>query len=665
MAKKNRNRSDKNETRKDQRVSSFQGLKVGENGELSQREESLKQESNVEEEDEKNIRTAPYNFIPLTHKVVHYPGECPKHNDKSKETLSGEIVYQVRAETPIIVDSGDGTFYKRQDGYAIPGSTMRGLVRTNAQVLSFSAVGGDIQNYAFMYRDVANTKESREEVYRDILGVELRNGQTVLKNVKAGYITKCGKDYSICPAMEDGHYYTQNERHIIEEALDLYEQDKKSNFEDILEDFQNDMERFSKEEKCSKSIKVIHYKGKERKGFQPHARKIQYQVNQKGQVIAVKNDGEPLEEGFQRGTLFFSGHMREKKAFYIIPEKDANAPRIEISQEDVTSYQIDFNNKKDKVKRFFGNSEEKAEKFLGLPKEGEMKPIFYVEKEGRIYFGCTPRMRVFYKNSIFDGIPEEHRTMEGLDYVQALFGTARKGNSQKSRLSFLDAKATNAELDTERSVVLMEPRASSCMDYIQQSNPNRTTSYNDDFKINGIKQYWLHKEIVLDPLENRSISSTFTPLKAGAMFEGRVRFFHLTQEELGLVCWALALNENSRQNIGKAKAYGYGRAEIQITDLKIWDYDKMYSGNGLDWSPYAETQDVKKTVDEYIEKYCAKMAELTGSSDWVNRANISALFSMKHEMLRKELIGYMSMKEYKEKKIHKTVKQMVKYQSLH
>ena len=74
---------------------------------------------------------APYNFVPLGSRVYR-KDSITKHNEITG--LSGSLEYQVTAQTPILVDGGDEHFYKNKDGKAaIPGSTMRGLVRSNMQ----------------------------------------------------------------------------------------------------------------------------------------------------------------------------------------------------------------------------------------------------------------------------------------------------------------------------------------------------------------------------------------------------------------------------------------------------------------------------------------------------------------------------------------------------
>lgn len=151
---------------------------------------------------------APYNFIPFPGNPVYIEDEnhIPGQNDISEKPesgeklFSGEIRYTLESMTPVFVDDGtpQHRFCRNAAGeYMIPGSTMRGLVRSNAMILGLGNVRDEIGDYSLMYRNVANGLNKKR--YGDILGASVvkmhnSNGQdytlSVLKNVQAGYIEK-------------------------------------------------------------------------------------------------------------------------------------------------------------------------------------------------------------------------------------------------------------------------------------------------------------------------------------------------------------------------------------------------------------------------------------------------------------------------------------------
>ena len=115
---------------------------------------------------------------------------------------------------------------------------------------------------------------------------------------------------------------------------------------------------------------------------------------------------------------------------------------------------------------------------------------------GRLYFGFTPRLRLFYDFAIKDGYKQE---LPEYDYAKSLFGCINNGNvtaSFKSKTSFSDAVIEEKSFPgiINDKVILGEPKPSSYLDYLDQTNG--TVTYNSKgFKLRGAKQYWLRNEI--------------------------------------------------------------------------------------------------------------------------------------------------------------------------
>lgn len=550
---------------------------------------------------------APYNFVPISKETYDYKKNQKKqtmHNVLDKDLLSGCITYQIQAKTPILVDSGKkdrngqgiGEFYRDASGnYAIPGSSIRGLVRGNAQVLSFAEVGEDIDDYHLMYRNVASGMD--KNLYNKILGADSisidnknpKNKISVLKHIKAGYIAKRGKDYIIYRTKVDQintelgamNYYVASERAILEDYQQNLEHSKfqylySSNL--VLQYTKDCKFKEQRNQKTGRKEYIPEEKrmfnGRLNGRYRPFYREISYEIYGERKVGAI---GAPREYT-KKGYLVSSGAMERKKVIYIIPEMDRKKDFITIPEKDIDSYKRDFEGKKTQIKY--------AEHFFELPQEEEEKPVFYIEYGGRLYFGFTPRLRLFYANSIKEGYQQKKTE---LDYCKALFGYSNKEKSFKSRLSFLDASVEQAQEMETCSVVLGSPKPTSYLDYIQSvEKPYQMgVTYNQEFRLRGIKQYWLKEQIVEQDIEeneskNKKIESKLKPLPAGTIFLGKVRFHNLTKDELGLLLWSLELNPESEQNIGKAKAYGYGRVKIVVEKLEIFDIEKAYQPNYIE-----------------------------------------------------------------------------------
>jgi len=600
---------------------------------------------------------APYNFVPFTDQVYKYPeNKQAWHDDVSDRLLTGEIEYEITANTPIIIDDGKGNFYQTADGtYAIPGSSVRGLIRSNVQILGLSSFSNDIDDYALMYRNVASGAEKIR--YSDILGADqipIDNGDesqkiSILKNVKAGYIAKENGKYKIYQTAvgpikkEYGemNYYALSERKIVHEYLQAEKAKeeravaekaavgniKTGNVKDE-ENVENagktdDKEKFSYEffirngksimqHTCEKEFKRkengrrVQYIADKNKDYKPYSYPVSYEISNVKDVQAVGWPKKYSKEGY----AVSSGAMSQKKVIYIIPEIDRKKKPIDIPEEDILSFKIDFEKKKNTLKT------SKNQEFFDLPKEGETKPVFYIQLGGRLYFGFTPRLRLFYDHSIRDGLPEGHKE-QILDYSSAIFGYSTKKESFKSKVSFSDARVIDSPtVMNGHQAILAEPKPTSYLDYLVQDSETETYTYNSDnhMRLRGVKQYWLHSEAHpqnIDP-SKKEVSTEFSPLEKGTTFKGKIRYKNLAPDELGLLLWGIQLEKGkSRMNIGKAKPLGYGNITMTIKSVKKLDKGRAYALDGvLELDPFTVFTDTD--VENAIQAYKDAMRDYLG-----------------------------------------------------
>lgn len=626
---------------------------------------------------------APYNFVPFCDKVYQYSDEkLTAHNDMKEELYTGEISYEITAHTPIMVGSGKKQdeaelFYKDAQGrYAIPGSTMRGLIRNNVQILGLSGFGDDIDDYALMYRAVAGGANKDE--YKEILGAKPIpidvGGKSVsigiLQNVRAGYIAKENGKYVIYKTKVDTikkeygkmNYYVLSEKKIVQHYLHSKKNRSEFQYDFFIKDgksiMQHKFENFSAELIKGK----MHYKGKKNQDYKPYYEEVSYTIANKKDVIKVTKPG----GAGNRGYVISTGKMNEKKAIYIIPEIDKTKVPIEIPEKDVHAFQADYNkkksqlSKKEKEKKTNDVTEKKQEKpindvtieekFFALPKDEEIKPVFYIDYNGRLYFGFTPRLRLFYEYTIKDGLKEAHKK-EGIDYSKAIFGYSNKNGSYKSKVSFSDAiLCTTSEIMGVEKVILSEPKPSSFNDYLQPEKGNAVTYNNDGFQLRGVKQYWLHqdKEPCLGGKD--SVATKMKPLPAGAKFRGKVRFQNMTKDELGLLLWSIKLKSGARMNVGKAKAYGYGNISLNVLSAESINMQKAYGVQTLDLNPFEDID-----MEETIQYYKKTISKFLSGREVENLPHIQAFFKMKdiNKIPNKDKIRYMNIdaREYQNRRV--------------
>lgn len=626
----------------------------------------------------KGFRTAyvgaPYNFVPFQKPVEAKQEEedarlsliegtsCIRHDLIDPSLYTGEFRYTAEAMTHLFIS--DGTKHKdNTDKYPqfvrdlygrliLPGSSVRGLIRSNAQILGLGDIGNDVDDYSLLFRAVATGMRNERSLYADILGsrmVMVDGHQTgALTNVRAGYLCRENGKYFIYPTIGvslpkqfgEMNYYILNERWIIEDHL---RDPADTRFSFFLDDPKKHMQydpsvRMRREEKTNKQGRVsVHYKGRQNRDYQPYSEPVIYKLSGDRNVTSVRKG--PLteklrEQGYREGYVLSSGIMQEKKAQYIIPliNRDADK-KVEILPDDLRAYQIDY----EKKKKALG---EKQASFFALPEEGKMRPCFYVSPDNmnpakRTYFGYTPRLRLFYSHTVKEYLKKEH-TGKTFDFPAAVFGYSCGKEAYKSRVSFSDAliEEEKGSRDIQyRNVplILSEPKASSVADYIRQNGTAVENTYNTDrFQLRGVKQYWLHKAAQkpdIDLTRQGKMATWLNPVRPGTKFHGIVRFHNLTKEELGLLLWSFRLEKGAWMNIGQGKPYGYGAVQIAIDDLLLYDQEQAYDPGNFTLTPWTEK---KQDIDTFIDQFKKYMEKHTpGTVPYDQREHVRIFLAMK------------------------------------
>jgi len=149
---------------------------------------------------EVDYANAPYNFIEFPDKVVYRYDDIdklPKHNIFCENLKTGYIEFEFENETPLYIGSGiEGIQFEVNGTPKIPGSTMRGLVRSNCEILSHS-YPDFVEDRKFLFRQMAGSGIVRTQYN---LKLNETGGFNISDKVDAGYIVKEGGEYYIYPA---------------------------------------------------------------------------------------------------------------------------------------------------------------------------------------------------------------------------------------------------------------------------------------------------------------------------------------------------------------------------------------------------------------------------------------------------------------------------------
>lgn len=581
--------------------------------------------------DQKNVR-APYNFIPFAAKgssgangsenksrvervLVRYRDreDIPRHDTIDPALKTGEIHVTMTAETPVFVSDGNEHFFRGPNGkLMLPGSTIRGMVRENMQILGFGAVvpGEDLVDYQVYFREIAGRTNSikgrLKKYYHGVMKTETRKGAnqkaySIPKNVRAGYLRK-----------REGVYY-------IQPVKDPYI-------------------RVPRKNKALMRAKLVDGEAK--------TEKVAYTASN-GRLKSIQRGGRPVPD-MEQGVLLYTGKSAgNPNARYLFPTADEEAAPVLISEEDRISYQEDFETRRNVLGKTKCG-------FWALPEEGEEKPVFYVRHDGHTYFGMSLFLRIGYSHKFSDGLPKSKRKEESipLDYPHAMLGFAGKEHSYRSRVSFGDFLVQGEPSEgSDIQTILLQPKPSWYAGYVENGK-----HYNDDeFYLRGYKLYWLKDPGEIPKPDKENVASTLRPLPEGTEFRGVIRYKNLHEDELGLLLWALRLDDPNNpgrecfQSIGMGKPYGFGRMKLTIDSLREYDLETMYTPDNLCGISAPSDQDsIARYIKTYNKYACGelyrnhKKPKKTISCEAV----IKDFFYMRGTIRDPEETGYMEQSEY-------------------
>ena len=300
----------------------------------------------------------------------------------------------------------------------------------------------------------------------------------------------------------------------------------------------------------------------------------------------------PDGDGWEAGTLVLTGSAPKKKREFVfvgegdvgrvVTIPDALLDRFH-DEDQITNWQ----------ERAFPRDEPGAgaRRAAGYLRHGE--PVFFVcdedrhrddNPQGLLFFGRAGMFRFPYDKSPDDLLPPHHRRTPGGDFdiAELLFGRVPYGGDDKeairSRVRFEDAVATGEAPDgnwfetTMVPAVLSSPKVTAFQHYLTQdgtAHPRDLATYieGDRVTLRGHKFYWhrgdasvlpdaRHAEQkdklrdLTSPTPRDTQCTVIRPVKARVHFKGRVCFDNLTEVELGALLAALRLPEGHAHKIG-------------------------------------------------------------------------------------------------------------------
>lgn len=576
---------------------------------------------------------APYNFVPLPDKLVPAPplvGHHAYHGDRfsgylevTLETLSPTYIRGMTTQAQYQRLAGKGNedlspaekeelagFFKVTDLPVLPGSSLRGMLRTIVEIITYSRIRW-VNETPIFYRAVAVPSS-------DPLG---RAYRSAARNVKAGFLHREGDHWSVKPA----------------------------NFLPVKEEKVKNIPGFLK-------LKHPNYK--------PGFFKAYAQIKQnKVSKVTRKSKGNAATEG----VLVCSGNMAEsgrqtgqrsrRTSHTFVFAADSNASHIPISQQAVEDYL--------KGLTAFQRKELTAWGGEGCLAEGA--PVFYIEEEGEVIcFGHSPNFRMPARLNgsgraarPSDFIPDFLRNTATVDFADALFGwagEAREAGSQRAGRVFV----SDAVLIGDQSGIwyssapitphiLASPKPSAFPHYLIQDkekghdpdNPSTLAHYGtpiSETAIRGFKLYW-HKggnpqiEATAKEREAEKQLTRICPIRAGLHFKFRVYFENLHPAELGALLWAITLPAGTGKQyaykLGMGKPLGMGAVKLTLDSVVCIDRKQRYAAllHGDGWCLGEQKCDSGRFIREF-EEYVLTQLGQAASSQLAGQERIQALLTM-------------------------------------
>lgn len=530
---------------------------------------------------------APYNFVPLPEKVLS--GEVSDLDAYHAGQHTGWFECELTTETPLYVRCGlwpdeDKPEKDRPDFFTdplthqpvIPGSSLRGMLRSMVEIISYSKVQPVTNELKVTFRAVAaKSDDPLAQPYKD-----------ALRDVKVGYLHKHGDSWSIQPAQRPA-------------SLRLPERGAYLKVKDRSGWTIPDLTRFRQE------------------GYHPQYHRVRFDCetarDKHGkEYVRVVNLGGEDSTGKYAGALVCSGNMAEsgdasssrRKNYALVLERDPHAPSVPIPKQVIQDYV-------DALTDF--QREPPFDKRYGCLIEGY--PVFYLEANKQVVaFGHTPNFRVPAQfidagnkraATPLDFVPKVLRNPEQTDLAEALFGYVEEKSTSRDvaragRVCVTDARLNDGQSDISVSdapitpKILGGPKSTTFQHYLVQEYPNDKKSLRhyasptpDETVIRGHKLYWHKRNLQRSDWEETpdkikpggdTQHTQIKPIREGVAFHFRIYFDDLSDHELGALTWLLKLAaaNDYRFKLGMGKPLGLGSISVTAT-LHLTQRPERYS----------------------------------------------------------------------------------------
>lgn len=499
---------------------------------------------------------APFNFVPLSSKVVVPAwGSSVSHDLPFKDGASGVLSFTLTNDTELIVGDGNSPQevnpFTLPDGRAaIPGSSLRGMIRAVLEVATFSRFR-QVDDSRFGVRDLT---PGARPFYGDVIS---QNIDGVFKaRSQAGWLSFDGRQWLISPC----------------ELARIEHNDLATLTGDPW------WEAVPKGDSAGKYEKFDAWAAQHGvEGRKIYFRPGPLDIHQHSRVrlrYRRASDLSATAGNRTEGTLVFTGQPGPR-----VPGQSGKKHLEFIFFGGGAPIQIS-----DAVMNGFLQIHENSTEWKRMQNDISI-PVFYLESEsapGHVEsLGLALMYKLAYKKTVHDVVRHTspaHLEAAEPDFCDLLFGRTDDAQdaSLKSRAWFEPAVAHAVAPLPVRDVVLSSPKPSYYPSYVRQNanggllSGDYTTWSNDTAQVRGWKRYPARAALTAGAPATDRVTTKLHPLPSGTRFDCRLVFHNLRREELGAIVWALTWGgqPSLRHSLGMGKPYGYGSVRFALDDSK-------------------------------------------------------------------------------------------------
>lgn len=543
---------------------------------------------------------APYNFVPLASNVV-FPDWAKNISidHPFEDGISGTISVNYKAITPVFIgngkkaDNSTGNYTAASGEFALPGSSLRGMLRNVVEIISFSKFNR-IDNTTLSIRDLHNP-----DLYGCRMTSKIAPNHFKAK-AKSGWLIFENEAWSL---FKVEHHRVENSDIAKAYNLKVCDFEKRKEPDNRIKLLQNNVSVYYQ---AGEQEPHSHHKGL--KLYYSKVTKIsktEFDNANQGYLVLTGQPGRSNGRGKHMDFIFEppSGNVSALSKELVNQFKEANTPKAA-----------------DQKRGLDLIAELKKYKGMGYPG----LPVFYLEENGEISsLGRSQMYRLPYTHSLHDAIKnssEDNFNKEQMDMAECIFGD--ENMSLKSRVQFEDAITQTSKKEATVHTILGTPKPSFYPNYIEQGRGNYKTLMDNDVKLRGWKRYPVRETVnPISVKKPENVSTRFEPLPKGTQFKGEIHFHNLKSVELGALLWAITWggDSNLSHSIGMGKPYGFGQVKASIQSI---DYLENISKSNTYQN--ANSQKQQSWCNDFVE-YIKNASNIQG---WEKCAQIRELKAM-------------------------------------